>query len=94
MFLLRLTQHTESSHHYRVELSLEGDGARQTADPRFEFKLDEQDNDDVRWYMEDFLQYPLDPEPIRAGNIERRMADIGTQLFKAVFQSDDDGRDL
>ncbi len=57
MFLLRLTQHTESTHHYHVELSLEGDGARQTANPRFEFKLDEQDNDDVRWYMEDYLQY-------------------------------------
>ncbi len=94
MFLLRLTQHTESTHHYHVELSLEGDGARQIANPRFEFKLDEQDNDDVRWYMEDFLQYPLDPAPTIATRIEQRMADIGTQLFKAVFQSDDDGRDL
>ncbi len=94
MLTLRLTQHTESPDHYHVELALEGDGLpRQTANPRFEFQLGEQDYDDIRWYLEDYLQYPLDPEPIRAG-IEGRMAEIGTQLFKAVFQSDDDARDL
>ena len=49
MFLLRLTQHTESPDHYRVELAFEGDGQpRQIATPRFEFKLDEQDDADLR----------------------------------------------
>ena len=46
---LRLTQFAESQpDHYRVELALEGDGARQTATPRFNFKLTDHDAEDLR----------------------------------------------
>lgn len=92
---LRLTQFAESQpDHYRVELALEGDGARQTATARFNFKLTEQDAEDLRWYLEDFLQYPLDPAPTIAARVEARLAEMGVDLFKAVFQADDDTRDL
>ncbi|MCK5109551.1 MAG: CHAT domain-containing protein, partial [Methanosarcinales archaeon] len=42
----------------------------------------------------DFLQYPHDPAPRIAARIEERMAEIGTKLFKALFHSSDDARDL
>ena len=94
-FTLRLTQSTEGEDKYRVEIALEGDGLpRQTATSRFDFKLTDQDQEDIRWYLEDFLQYPHDPAPRIAARIEERMAEIGTELFMALFQSSDDARDL
>ncbi len=93
--LLRLTQIAEGPTQYRVEVALEGDGlARQTATARFPFELSRQDRADLRWYLEDYLQYPLDPAPTVAARVEQRMAEIGTELFKALFQSGDDARDL
>lgn len=94
-FTLRLTQSAEGEDKYRVEVALEGSGLpRQTATSRFDFKLTDQDQEDIRWYLEDFLQYPQDPAPKIAARIEERMAEIGTKLFRALFQSSDDARDL
>jgi len=94
-FTLRLTQFTEDKDKYRIEIALEGGGLpRQTATSYFNFKLTDQDQEDIRWYLEDFLQYPHDPAPKIAARIEKRMAQIGTELFKALFQSGDDARDL
>jgi tetratricopeptide (TPR) repeat protein len=94
-YTLRLTQFTEEKDKYRIEIALEGGGLpRQTATSHYNFKLTDQDQEDIRWYLEDFLQYPHDPAPKIAARIEKRMAQIGTELFKALFQSSDDARDL
>jgi hypothetical protein len=77
MFTLRLTQTTVGQDKYRVEVALEGEGLpRQTATPHFDFKLGTQDQEDLRWYLEDFLQYPLDPAPTIAARVEGRIAEI------------------
>ena len=95
MLILRLTQSAEGPDRHRIEIALEGDGqARQTAVSAFSFALTPQDREDVRWYLEDFLQYPLDPAPAIAARIERRMSAIGVELFNAIFQSNADARDL
>ena len=95
MLILRLTQSSEGPDRHRIEIALEGDGrARQTAVSAFSFALTPQDREDVRWYLEDFLQYPLDPAPAIAARIERRMSAIGVELFNAIFQSNADARDL
>lgn len=77
----------------RVEMSLEGDGVRQVAVSRFEFELTAQDQEQLRWYLEDFLEYPFDPASAIAAEVERRMTALGTELFDKVFGSTD-GRDL
>jgi hypothetical protein len=46
-----------------------------------------QDREDVRWYLEDYLQYPMDPAPLIARRVERLLTSIGTQLFNQVFYS-------
>ena len=93
--ILRLTQTTEGDSKYRVEVAFEAAGlARQIATARFDFKLTTQDQEDLRWYLEDFLQYPLDPAPKIAARIENRMVELGTKLFKDIFQSGEDARDL
>jgi tetratricopeptide (TPR) repeat protein len=94
-YTLRLTQFTEDKDKYRIEIALEGGGLpRQTATSHYNFKFTDQDQENLRWYLEDFLQYPHDPAPEIAARIEEHMAQIGTELFKALFQSSDDARDL
>ncbi len=91
---LRLTQETIQENQYRARLRLEGDGPPQEAVAEFTFALSAQDREDLRWYLEDFLQYPKDPAPAIAAHIEQRLADVGDELFRAIFQADDDARDL
>jgi hypothetical protein len=72
MLQLRLTQHAVGEDRHRVEISLEGDGARRTAEATFSFRLSPQDEEGMRWYLEDFLQYPQAPAPMIARRPEVR----------------------
>ena len=95
MLNLRLTQFADGDDQHRVETVFEGDGrACQTAVSRFTFAMSAQDQEDLRWYLEDYLQYPLDPAPKIAARIEARMATLGAELFAKIFGSNDDARDL
>jgi hypothetical protein len=92
---LRLTQSAgKGGDEYRVEIAYEGDDGRETATTDFHFDVTAQDREDVRWYMEDYLEHAADPAPTIAKRVEGRMAELGTDLFKALFQSSDDGHDL
>ena len=95
MLILRFTQTTEGQDKYHIEIAFEGDGLpRQTATAHFDFKLTSRDQEELRWYLEDFVQYPQDPAPQIAKRIENRITEIGVQLFIALFQSNDDTRDM
>lgn len=95
MPLLRLTQHIEKEDHYRVEIAFEDDnGSRLTADPKFRFELTSADRTDLRWYLEDYLQYPMDPAPEIAARVEGRMAELGKELFHLVFEVDKDALEI
>ena len=85
MPVLRLRQTSEGGDAYRVLLELEADGQRREDTRQFKFKLEAQDQEDLRWYLEDYLQYPLDPAPKIAARIEARMDEIGAELFGAVL---------
>ena len=85
MRLLRITQAGD-----KVEIALENDGApRQTESRSLSFSLSAQDSEDIRWYLEDYLVYPLDPAPKIAKRIEGRIKEIGAELFKQVLQGTD-----
>ena len=86
MSVLRLRQFSEGENRYRVSLELEEDGTRRTAESRFPFQLGAQDQEDLRWYLEDYLQYPLDPAPAIAARVETRIAEIGVELFRAILE--------
>jgi hypothetical protein len=95
MLTLRLTQSTIASNRYRVEAALEGDELpRQIATAEFDFTITSQDREDVRWYLEDYLEHAADPAPKIAARIEGRMAELGAELFMKVFHTSDDARDL
>jgi len=95
MFTLRLTQYADNQpDYYRIEIALEGDGSQQTAISRFRFKLTPQEQESIRWYLEDYLQYLFDPAPQIAAKVEQRIMEIGVELFKAIFHANDDARNL
>jgi len=91
---LHIKQLTVGKNRYQVELSLQEENLTpMTVKAKFKFQLSEQDQKDLRWYLEDYLQFPFEPNPKVAARVEQRMAEIGTELFRAVFQADD-ARDL
>jgi tetratricopeptide (TPR) repeat protein len=90
MLHLRIKQHPIAEGRHRVDLDLTGDGAPRAATTTFAFGLSPQNEEDLRWYLEEFLQYPQEPAPTIARRVEGRMAEIGTTLFQAVFQANHD----
>jgi tetratricopeptide (TPR) repeat protein len=95
MSTLHIKQSTIGKNRYRVELSLQEEGlAPISVSAKFKFELSEQDQKDLRWYLEDYLEFPFEPNPKVAARVEQRMTAIGTELFKAVFHADDETRDL
>jgi hypothetical protein len=92
---LRLIQSVSGPANYGIEATLEdGNLARQSVRAEFRFTLTSQDLEDLRWYLEDYLRYCADPAPKIAVRIERRMAEVGRNLFSAVFEGSDAARDL
>jgi len=94
MLQLRIKQTALPEGRHQVDLDLTGDGAPRAATSTFAFALSPQDEEDLRWYLEDFLQYPHEPAPTIARRVEGRIAEIGTELFQAVFQANDDTRKI
>lgn len=93
--ILRLTQSPSSHGKYnvRIELLREGDFT-QTTDASFEFNLSLQDQERLRWYFEDYLQYPQDPAPSIAGQVEGQLTKIGIELFDKIFKSNSDAHKI
>ena len=73
----------------QVEAALEGDGPRKTERRPFTFTLSPQEAEDIRWYLEDYRIYPVEPTPKIAQRIERRMGEVGRELFKLVLAGSD-----
>src|SRR6185436_11286188 len=74
MLHLRIKQHPMAEGRHRVDLDLTGDGAPRAATAEIAFGLSPQDEEDLRWYLEDFLQYPQEPAPVIAQRVEGRMS--------------------
>ena len=52
---------------HRVSVSLEGEGlAPQEFGTEFVFTFPDDEQDELRWYLEEYLQCPLDPAPKQA----------------------------
>ena len=58
------------------------------------FELNQDDSRELRWYLEDYLEYPVDPAPQIADRVESRMAELGCAVFNAVFPAGSETRDL
>ncbi|NTU85647.1 MAG: hypothetical protein HGA45_40980 [Chloroflexales bacterium] len=82
---LRLTQTASQNNSHTVVLEWLGAGARQTASATVELSLTEEDQRDIRWYVEEYAEYPFEPNPQRAARVEERMRELGHELFNTLF---------
>ena len=84
MGLLHIKQiNLKEADQYRVVVTLRfADAAEppEEATVDFAFRMTEDDQKDLRGYLEDYLQYPLDPNPQIAARIEERMAALGVAV--------------
>jgi len=55
--------------------------------------LNADDRKELRWYLEEYLNFPYGAERERAKKVEQRMAGWGEELFKRVFIKGDPGPD-
>lgn len=97
MYILRFTQRNIAPNQYLVEISREGkDLPREAHDVNFSFQITQQDHENLRWYLEDYLNHPFDPAPVIAERVERKMSEIGVSLFNVLFDNanNDDTRDM
>ena len=89
-----LQQRGEPGRHQAV-LTLTDEGwAPRLVTVEFSLALSDQDPEDIRWYLEDYLELAEDPAPRIAARIEKRMEEIGETLFSALFETTDDARGL
>lgn len=89
MHTLCLTQTALGEDRYAAMLSLDNGAPVST---QFSFSLDAQAREDLRWYLEDYLQNPLDPAPLLARRVEEKMIEVGARLFREVFESSEPAR--
>jgi tetratricopeptide (TPR) repeat protein len=92
MLTLQVSQSANADGSHRVQATLTGGRVSEQAVSRVEFAVSAADRERVRWYLEDFLEYPVDPAPAVAVQVERRLAELGERLFCEVFDSRDGQR--
>ncbi|MET8153166.1 CHAT domain-containing protein [Actinoplanes sp. NPDC049668] len=89
--VLRLTQAAAGDGRHLVTTRVTGPPGypEASATSRFELSITDEDRERIRWYLEDFLEYPLDPAPAIAAGVEGRLAEIGTRLFDLAFAGEE-----
>jgi len=84
---LRLVQEAiDPSGTHRVAVELQEDGSRWSATAKVDLDLDRAELERLRWYLEDYLEYPIDPAPKIAAQVEQRLVELGRDLSGQVFQ--------
>ena len=72
-----------------VQVIWQDGAARRVATSEFDDVSDAGDGERIRWYLEDYAEFPADPAPAIARTAEQRLARAGEELFSRVFSSPD-----
>ncbi|MFF7892250.1 CHAT domain-containing protein [Streptomyces sp. NPDC007907] len=59
-----------------------------------ELEISPQDQEEIRWYLEDYREFPSDPAPVIAARCSVRIHELGEALFRGLFDSSEDARAL
>jgi hypothetical protein len=73
----------------RVEVTWQEGPARRVAVAEFDPPPDGGGGERVRWYLEDYAEFPADPAPKIAAEAETQLARQGAELFTRVFSDPD-----
>jgi tetratricopeptide (TPR) repeat protein len=86
MRTLRLVQEAaDQAKTHRIAVELQENGSRWSATAKVRLDQDRAELERLRWYLEDYLQYPIDPAPTIAAQVEQRLVELGRELFDQVF---------
>src|SRR5262245_28947527 len=81
----------EPSPRGNLRLTLEQDDlVIQEAVAQFDYQINPNDQERIRWYLEDYPQYPYPPAPAIAAEVEKTIEGIGHKLFQKVFLAGND----
>jgi hypothetical protein len=78
----------------RVEVSWQDGASRRLAVNDIDGAHGEGDGERIRWYLEDYAEFPADPAPAIARDAEARLAHAGADLFRNGIRRDGRGRNL
>ncbi len=86
MTTLHIRQDAPKDGRYPIRLTLERDGSPKfDAEANIEFALTEQEQEDIRWYLEDYLQRADVAEAVAVGQVEELMRARGEELYAKVL---------
>ncbi len=93
MTTLQIRQRPVQDGKYPITLTLKRPGqADLEAEASIEFALTEQEQEDLRWYLEDYLQVAGSVEAVTVGQVEAMMKSRGEELYNKVLDSNQDTR--
>jgi tetratricopeptide (TPR) repeat protein len=69
----------------RVDVTWQDGAVRQVAVSSFSYQVGGREAEKVRWYLEDYAEFPASPAPLLAADAEQVLAQTGTGLFSLVF---------
>ena len=85
MAVLRISEWPASGGVRRVEVTWQDGASRRVAVSSFGYQVESSEAETIRWYLEDFAEFPDDPGSAIARQAEIRLAQIGVDLFRRVF---------
>jgi len=89
--VLHIRQADRVDGHYPIRLRLRcPDQPELEAEARIAFALTPQEQEDLRWYLEDYLQNPGAVEPVQIAQIETMMRSRGEDLYRQVLTATPD----
>ncbi|MCJ7821677.1 MAG: hypothetical protein MUQ26_01105, partial [Armatimonadetes bacterium] len=95
MTLLPIRQDAPRDGHYPIRLTLKQPFAPdREAEATIQFALSDREQEDLRWYFEDYLQRAETVEPVTVQQIEALMKARGEQLYAEVLDRNDNARAL
>ncbi|RJO65132.1 MAG: CHAT domain-containing protein [Myxococcales bacterium] len=95
MTTLYIHQDAPKDGYYPIRLTLKRAGQPDLeAEAKIEFALSGQEQEDLRWYLEDYLQQAEIVEPITVKQVEELMRTRGEELYTKVFTANSDTQAL
>jgi tetratricopeptide (TPR) repeat protein len=89
MPVLQVTDVFVGGNRRQVKVTWQDGPARRAATSTFTYQVGEQEAEKIRWYLEDYPEFPTDPAPVLAADAETRLNGIGADLFGRVFTGQD-----
>ena len=73
MPVLQVTDVPVGGDRRQVKVTWQDGPARRAATTTFAYQVGEQEAEKIRWYLEDYPEFPTDPAPVLAADAETRL---------------------